>query len=107
MNLLRALFDPDVAKMKLAETYFAKSLEWEYEQEWRVLRTGGGSGAAEQSAGMLARVILGCEIRASDREEIVAVVSGLADAPELRQARRSPSEFALEFREIRVTEAAV
>jgi len=27
-----------LAKMTLAETYFAKSIEWEYEQEWRVFR---------------------------------------------------------------------
>ena len=74
-----------------------KSKHWKYEQEWRVFRAGVEPGVEVYPDGMLAQVILGCQIRPEDREEIVAVASGLAQPPEIYQAKRSASRFHLEL----------
>ena len=74
-----------------------KSKHWKYEQEWRVFRAGVEPGVEVYPAGMLAQVILGCQIRPGDRDEIVAVASGLAQPPEIYQAKRSASRFHLEL----------
>lgn len=73
-----------------------KAGPWQYEQEWRVLRTEGEPGLEVYPAGMLVRIVLGCEIRPTDRDEIIALASGVTEPPSLYQAERSTSAFALE-----------
>ena len=83
-------------EQRVSKMLLTKSRHWRYEQEWRVFRTD-GPGLAICPAGTLVRVVLGCGIRPSDRDEIVALAVGLPHVPEIYQAMRSPSKFALEL----------
>ena len=84
------------AVQRVRKMLLTKAAHWSYENEWRVLRTEPPPGLASYPSGMLARIILGCQIRPKDREEIISLVSAVPEAPELYQARRSVSAFALE-----------
>jgi hypothetical protein len=77
-----------------------KAKHWEYEEEWRVFRTGPELGIERYPAGMLARVILGCQLSRDDREVILDLAAALPAPPEIYQAQRSKSAFALELSRI-------
>jgi hypothetical protein len=86
-------------EQRVRKMLLTKAEHWSHEQEWRVFRTGPPPGPAYYPAGMLVQVILGCEMRPTDRNEIVAAVSGSAESPAVYQARRQTSSFRLEFLE--------
>ena len=74
-----------------------KALHWESEQEWRALRTGPPPGLSNYPAGMLASVILGCQISVADREAVVQAAEAVPVPVDLYQAQRRESDYALDL----------
>lgn len=93
------------ATERVRKMLLTKASHWSYEREWRALRTGPPPGLEVYPVGSLAIVILGCQIRPSDREEIMALVARTPAAPEVYQARRSNSAFGLDVCDVARTDA--
>lgn len=74
-----------------------KARHWEYEQEWRAIRTGPKPGIAGYPTVMLTSVILGSEISRADREAVLQAVGALPVSPDLYEARRSGATYGLDL----------
>jgi Protein of unknown function (DUF2971) len=85
------------SEQRVSKMILTKSKRWEYEQEWRVFRAWAEPGIEVYPAGLLAQIILGCQIRPRDQEEIVEAASRLAQPPDIYEAKRSASQFQLEL----------
>jgi DUF2971 family protein len=96
---LTALPDAARALLPLVTT---KSLEWSYENEWRIV---GMASEEEQSLfedlpfspRSLSRIFLGCHISIRNRKAIERLATGEYAHVEIHQARQSHTRFALEF----------
>lgn len=96
---------PDEAQA-LLPLVMTKSLEWRYEQEWRIVRM-----AAEDdrtlftelavSPSSLLRIFLGCRVSVRNQKAIERLATGEFAHIEIHKARQSQKRFALEFDRIR------
>lgn len=98
INLFCGTFSLDGPDM-LDRIVYTKSVEWEYEQEWRINSgSGRNDGASFEdlpfSANELDGVIFGLNISDADRDEIRELLSGYPNVT-LMQARRTDSSFVL------------
>jgi hypothetical protein len=96
---------PDAARA-LLPLVMTKSLEWSYEQEWRIVRMAAEDGRTlftelAFSPRSLSRIFLGCRVSIRDQRAIERLVTGEFAHVEIHQARQSQKRFALEFDRIR------
>lgn len=85
-------------KNKVADLLFTKSKDWEYEGEVRVIKDKSDNYPFPKSA--LKEVIFGCNISASDKKTISAIIKDKYPQTKLVQAQRSANNFGLDFIEI-------
>ena len=78
-----------------------KSIDWEYEEEVRVLGVNGSKRKVDLPPTVICEVILGCECSDEDREAILGVVEGGLPHASVIQASRKEDAFELVFEEIR------
>jgi hypothetical protein len=77
-----------------------KSSHWSYEREWRILDFENGPGVRKFLPECLSAVILGCCIPADEREKVLDWIRQFPTAVEVRQAKRSATQFRLEIVEL-------
>jgi len=84
---------------KAAETLFRKSPDWEYEQEYRVLKIN-GYGLREIKRAALTSVVFGCRMKEEDRLELTETLHKKGYHPLLKEAKQSETEYKLIIQEI-------
>jgi len=80
------------------EILFTKSIDWEYEREWRVLSrrpSGGGPGLHSFPAEALVSVICGCKMEEPMRKRIENLTAH--DGVSLNRAALSQTRFAVDI----------
>jgi hypothetical protein len=80
--------------------FLTKSIDWDYEQEWRVLDTLGGRGPRSFNPELLTKVFLGCKIASADKTRVREWIAEGPTRPRLFRAIREQHSFALRFEEI-------
>ena len=100
---LNSLTDASQALLPLVMT---KSLEWQYENEWRIVgsaseKEGNLSTDLPFSPRSLSKIFFGCRISSRNRKAIERLATGDFAHVEVFQARQSQERFALEFDRIR------
>jgi hypothetical protein len=92
---------PEEAYRRVAETlYLTKSLDWTYEDEWRIIDPRHGRGFQSFPAEHLTAVILGCRISASDADRVKGWMRDGPMNPRLRQAQANSRSYSLEIRDL-------
>lgn len=89
-------------KEMIDELIYTKSVEWEYEKEYRLaipnfVAADGKSALLEFWPSELVALYLGCRIVEADRQEVVQTARALNRKVEVYQAHVAPREFALVF----------
>jgi hypothetical protein len=85
------LFGP---KAKVNEAVAIKSLDWEYENEWRTFFT---PGVRQLKKGIIAVVVIGCEMPRKERNEVVQFTRNSDSSIELYEAKLSDTAFRLDI----------
>jgi hypothetical protein len=86
----------------VGELIYTKSVEWEYEHEYRLaipnfVAAGAKSALLEFWPSELVAVYLGCRIKEADKQELKAAAQSLNTKVEVYEARVAPREYALVF----------
>jgi hypothetical protein len=84
-------------KRKLAEALLIKAVDWEYEQEWRIVDHVKGPGSQDFPDDALSGVILGCRISQEDKEKVFGWCRRRKHPPTLYEAREKQKEFGLDI----------
>ena len=74
-----------------------KSVEWEYESEWRIIDSSRGRGSQQFPTHLIKRVLFGCRTNSADREKVNRGISVGPANPTLCQAKTKRASFGLEF----------
>lgn len=77
-----------------------KSLDWHYEQEWRLLEVGTSPGVRVWPPSALTAVILGARISEADRARVMAWVARRSPKIAVRQASMSTKRFKVDIRDV-------
>ena len=80
------------------ESFLTKSIEWAYEEEWRLTRK--QPGHIDLPPEVLLGVILGCRMSDTDREQILAWNASRHSSVKIYQAVMHEREFKLKIRDI-------
>jgi hypothetical protein len=80
--------------------FLTKSIDWCYEQEWRVLDTVGGRGPRSFNPELLTKVFLGCKLTTADKTRVREWIAQGPTRPRVFQAIREQSSFRLRFEEV-------
>ena len=86
---------------ELDRTFYTKSRHWEHEEEYRVLYDGYISKPYVFGASAVEEVILGLNVSTEDSASFIAKLDRAGSQTVVKQARRSLSEFKLEFDVVR------
>ncbi|HEX9658982.1 MAG TPA: DUF2971 domain-containing protein, partial [Rhodothermales bacterium] len=84
------------------EGLFRKSPEWQYEEEWRIVKFGGrAAGAYKYPPEALTALILGCEMKPPEVDEILRLLDSEGSRPKVFQAKANPRNYQLDLESIR------
>ena len=78
-----------------------KSIDWEYENEYRILRIYGANKSLKIPNGIIRRVILGCQVNPKDKIEMIRILKSRAGRISLFQAKQKEDSFGLRFELVR------
>jgi hypothetical protein len=87
----------------LDEILLTKSLDWEYEQEWRVILNKTGDGLFDLRSVFeqeIDAIYLGCRMEPENRNEIISLVKNRRQHMRIFSAHKDAREFKLNFKEI-------
>lgn len=93
LNLIMPLDPNDI---DIADNLFAKSEEWQYEDEWRIVDHEKGPGIHQYPAEALCEVILGCRITPKNRHQIMQWYRARDLQPNIFWAEEKDREFGLD-----------
>lgn len=96
----------DIGKPKeFSKAFLTKSIHWEYEQEWRILKTPeeGGPGFYSFPPELLTGLILGALIPENDRTKILNWISAYPSKINVYQAKISRTKYQLDIEPIKMT----
>jgi len=82
------------------KVYLTKSVDWQYEAEWRVVDPIRGRGMRPFPPEAITQVFLGCRLKLEDRERVLQWVESGPTNPHLVQARANERAFELDFEEL-------
>ncbi len=85
------LFGPE---KQILDAPTIKSLDWKYEREWRTFFV---PGVKQLKKGIIATVIIGCEMPRKERDEVVQFTRDADPSIELYEAKLSETEFSLDI----------
>jgi hypothetical protein len=77
-----------------------KSVEWGYEQEFRIILFGGPREKLNLKHNVFSEIILGCNIKQNDKEEILTIAKSNFSNVKLLQAKKHSEKYSLIFEEI-------
>ncbi len=77
-----------------------KSLDWHYEQEWRLIEVGTSLGVRIWPPAALTAIILGARISETDRARVMAWVARRSPKIAVRQASMSTKRFKVDIRDV-------
>jgi hypothetical protein len=81
----------------LNKALLTKSNCWEYEEEWRIISVE-GPGLYELPNGVIASVILGCQMPENHKNKIISIVTNSKKKIQLYQAIKKEFEFGLDIK---------
>lgn len=90
----------DINSGKMIEALFTKAVDWEYEDEWRIVDQPKGPGVKQFPAEALTSVYLGCRITPENRNRIMNWCRERSPRPEVYWAEEKTWEFGLDFTHI-------
>jgi hypothetical protein len=82
---------------KLTKLVWWKSIEWEYENEYRIVWYDGANKKLPIDSAISGVVILGCRIDPQNKDKIMTILKNRSDAIPLYQAKIKKDCFGLEF----------
>jgi len=85
---------------KLTKLLWTKSIDWKYEEEYRIIWYDGVKKTLQIENGIIEKVILGCQIDLSNIEKIKAVLKTRPDNISLLKAVTQENNFGLDFEKI-------
>jgi hypothetical protein len=100
VDIVPMLCDDDFEQV--LDLYCTKALDWQYEQEWRVIHSQGGT-SYTYPTDALTGIYMGPEMDFSAFEIIALILAGQSSHVQLWQGHRSKSEFAVEFEPVTYT----
>jgi DUF2971 family protein len=74
-----------------------KSVDWEYEKEWRLILHGETNKQFHFTDGIVSKVILGCKMRVEEVEEVKEVLRNRSEKIALFRAREKEESFGLDL----------
>jgi len=80
--------------------FFSKSLDWEYEDEWRIVLPENGGISRKFDHNAIVSVFLGCQISKNHKEDIVDWCLRREQKPRIYQTAKSESSYSLQTEEI-------
>lgn len=86
--------NPDIEFVK--QCFRTKSIDWEYEEEWRIIYTKTGCQFFRPEDQELSGVIFGAHISENDKQAVVRCLAGRLHAVKLYQAREFRDRFGLD-----------
>ena len=99
INFFQSMMETDHGD-DLVRLMTIKSVEWDYEDEYRLLLWDQANIELEFTPPIISEVRLGCKILDTDREQILGIVQSLDQDITVYQARLSSSEFKMDFEKI-------
>ena len=87
----------DTPQDRLQAMLLTKSLEWQYEREWRIIDHRFGPGEQEFNPHDLEAVIFGLRTTAEDIQHILDLFDTSAASPKFLRAQKRPGYFALDI----------
>lgn len=93
--VINVLKKPDNYTME--DMILTKSEDWEYEQEWRIVKTPslGGPGVRKFPEESLKGIIFGCDMKSKDKEKILSWCNTRKYKPKLYNAEPKKEEYGL------------
>ncbi|HCV44261.1 MAG TPA: hypothetical protein DGH68_12305 [Bacteroidetes bacterium] len=85
-------------QQRMEYTFLTKSVDWEYEREYRILLPQGANVLLSVPSHALKRVIIGCQASDDDRQALMRVVEKRGNDIQVFVAKTSPDDFRLRFR---------
>lgn len=102
-----------ISKLTLVDTYFTKSTEWEYEQEWRVFASVDKADKIIEASPFpiclfsvppdsIVQVILGCRMEKQKRDLIINLIEGQKSLKHItiKQANICDKHYRIEFNDV-------
>ena|GEM_PF-1269153 len=80
--------------------FLTKSIDWVYEQEWRILDTTRGRGPRGFNPNLITKVFLGCKLTTADEKRVREWTAQGPTRPRMFRAIREKASFGLRFEEI-------
>jgi DUF2971 family protein len=80
--------------------FLTKSIDWGYEQEWRILDTTGGRGKQGFNPELITKLFLGCKLTTADEKRVREWIAQGPTSPHLFRAIREQESFGLRFEQI-------
>lgn len=96
INVYKMTMDKRITKL-----FWTKSIDWKYEDEYRIIWYDGANKTLEIDSGIIGKVILGCQIRENGKDEIISILKGLSGNISLFQAVTKKDSFGLYFEELK------
>lgn len=97
-KLIPSMYEDHEDRMAIPLT--TKSIDWEYEDEYRLIFVEGADRREKISDGIIREVVLGSEIEIGHEREIIDALRQKEHKPRLMKAKRVHDDYALEFDEI-------
>jgi hypothetical protein len=85
---------------KITKLFWTKSIEWKYENEYRIIWYDGANKTLRIDSGIIGVVILGCRINQNDKDRIISILKSCPNTIPLFQAKIKENCFGLEFEEM-------
>ena len=86
------------ADERLKYQLLTKSPEWQYEKEYRLIWFKGANKKLRIDDGIIKRVILGCKMTETDKDEIISILKTRKHRVHLYQATKKQDAFGLDFK---------
>lgn len=83
-----------------------KSLNWSYEQEWRLIWTHGARKIRQLAPGVISRVILGAKMSEKDKKIVKEWCEASSSPPQLQQATISPGTDDIGIEDVEISNFA-
>jgi len=94
-------FDVDVeAGANIEKVYFTKSIDWEYEEEWRVMFLKHGGTLQKIKPNAIVSVYLGCQIAEGDEETVIKWCSQREQKPKVYKMIKDDTSYSLKEKEV-------
>jgi hypothetical protein len=85
---------------KITKLFWTKSIEWRYENEYRIIWYNGANKTLRTDGGIIDVVILGCRINLNDKHRIIEILKSRPDTIPVFQAKIKKDCFGLEFEQM-------